>query len=77
MKRARVVTIGFCLLLGTASFGGETADLSWPDTQGKAQSLDNYKGKIVVLNWPHGAFRASMRCLCLRKCKRSMKRKVW
>jgi thiol-disulfide isomerase/thioredoxin len=52
MKRTRVMLIGFCLLLGTASFGGEgTADLAWHDTQGKAQSLDNYKGKIVVLNF--------------------------
>jgi peroxiredoxin len=40
------------LLLGTASFaGGGTADLAWHDIQGKAQSLDSYKGKIVVLNF--------------------------
>jgi thiol-disulfide isomerase/thioredoxin len=51
MKRVRVIAIGFCLLLGTASFGGETAYLSWHDTEGTAQNLDKYKGKIVVLNF--------------------------
>jgi thiol-disulfide isomerase/thioredoxin len=52
MKRTRLIAIGFCLLLGTAGFAGQaTADLSWQDTQGKSQSLADYKGKIVVLNF--------------------------
>ena len=44
--------MGFCLLLGTASFGGEsTTELSWRDIHGNTQNLDNFKGTIVVLNF--------------------------